>query len=166
MKVELSMSAIEKELLAVSKIRKKTPGEDHQKYLTRLMKAVSKISDSDWEQLSSDAQDWNNGAAENHKAGAKLENFSDYDGPEIEEPEKEPEDAPPPKEKPRKRKTSACHTIKIFVIKKPSITVEELGKKLENAGLKVSNVTISTLRSDVRDTLRVLNELGVGEFTL
>jgi len=162
------MSEIEKELLAVSKVKKKTPGEDHQKYLTRLMKAVSKVSDDDWEQLSEEAKGWNNGAAELHKAGAKLENFPDYDGPEIEaEEEKAPEEeAPPPKRAPKARKTSACHTIKTLVAKKPSITVDDLSEKLKSSGMKVSDVTIATLRSDTRDTLRVLNELGIGEFKL
>lgn len=164
------MSEIEKELLAVSKIKKKVPGEDHQKYLTRLMKAVSKIKDDDWEQLSEEAQNWNNAAAEAHKGGHKLENFPDYEGPEIEPDEEiketEEEEAPPPRNPPKTRKASACHTIKTLVAKKPSMSVEEISEKLKSTGMKVTNVTISTLRSDTRDTLRVLNELGIGEFKL
>lgn len=163
------MSEIEKELLAVGKIKKKIPGEDHQKYLTRLMKAVSKVSNDVWEQLSTEAQDWNNDAAEAFKAGGSIENFPDYEGPEIEArpiKEEDEEAPPPPRNPPKTRKSSACHTIKTLVAKKPSISVEELSEKLKAQGYKVTGVTISSLRSDTRDTLRVLNELGIGEFSL
>lgn len=163
------MSAIEKELLAVSKAKKKVPGEDHQKYLTRLMRAVSKISNDDWEGLSSEAQEWNNGAAESHKGGRKLDNFPDYKGPEIEDDVKAVEEDEAPPVAPRNvkpRRTSACHTIKTLVAKKPTISVDDLSQKLKAQNMKVSDVTIATLRSDMRDSLRVLNELGIGEFKL
>ena len=56
--------------------------------------------------------------------------------------------------------------IKKIVVKNPTITVTDLSEKLKADGLKVSDVTIATLRSDLRDTLRVLNELKLGNFTL
>lgn len=160
------MSEIEKELLAVSKCKKKAPGEDHQKYLTRLMRLVSKVNNDDWESISPAAQDWNNDAAQACKEGTKLANFPDYEGPEIEEDEAPKEEAPPPKRAVKQRKSSACHVIKTLVVKKPTITVQEIADKLKSNEMKVSNVTIATLRSDTRDTLRVVNELGIGEFKL
>lgn len=162
-------SAIEVELLKASKCPKKKPGEDLQKYLTRLMRAVYKLNEDDWEELTEEAKGWYNDAAENAKGGRKLGNFPDYDGPEIEEEpeeEKEEEVAPPPKAQTKPRKTSACHVIKTLVAKKPDISVEAISEKLKASDMKVSNVTIATLRSDTRDTLRVLNELGIGEFKL
>lgn len=99
-------------------------------------------------------------AKQNGKAKGKPE-------PEVEdEPEVEKTELRPPTKSHPGRKVSACHTIKKLVVKKPSITVAELAEKLKASGLKVSDVTIATLRSDLRDTLRVLNEVGKGEFVL
>lgn len=180
-------SKIEQELLKAGNLKPKKKTEDLQKYLTKMMLTVAKLPDAEWEGLSNEAQEWVNGAAKAHKsnktAGAaigdegyvELVDFPDYE--EIEEPEQEeevPEAKPEPKAKPKAadsapqayKKVSACHTIKKIVAKKPKITVAELSEKLKEDGLKVSDVTIATLRSDVRDTLRVLNELRLGEFVL
>jgi hypothetical protein len=178
-------SAIEKELCEAAVVKEKK-NEDRQKYLSRLMRAVSKLPDPEWEALSKEAQDWNNGAAEAHKAGDELEDFPDYEEVELDEEEAVEEVAPKTEAKkavakPDKaakstgnrtsepsgtRKVSACHTIKKIVVKNPTITVAQLSEQLKEAGLKVSEVTIATLRSDLRDTLRVLNEVGVGKFSL
>jgi hypothetical protein len=188
-----SVSAIEQELLEATVLKLKRK-EERQAYLTRLMLATAKLPDPEWEQLSTEAQEWTNGAAEAHKAGAALEDFPDYEEPEDEEVDEEAEEEEAEEEKapvaakgngmkakPEKqvaspkiqpaqqagvRKVSACHTIKKMVVKKPTITVSEIAEQLKESGLKVSDVTIATLRSDLRDTLRVLNELKIGEFVL
>lgn len=178
------MSKIEQELLEATGLKAKK-NEDRQVYLVRLMRAVAKLEDSVWEGLSTEAQEWNNGAAENHKAGAAVDDFPDAELAEeapVADEEVNEEAAPPtPKaaaKKPEKvkeaakptngsgRKVSACHTIKKMVAKNPTITVADIASQLQESGLKVSDVTIATLRSDLRDTLRVLNELGIGKFTL
>lgn len=183
-------SKIEQELLAATGVKPKK-NEDQQAYLTRLMRAVAKLKDPEWEGLSTDAQEWNNGAAEAHKAGDEIADFPDYaaidDNPPVdEEVDEEEEVVPPPvvkaKDKEKKpiekpapkpavvagtgRKVSACHMIKKMVVKDPTITVAQLSENLKSDGLKVSDVTIATLRSDLRDTLRVLNELNIAKFTL
>ena len=176
---ENMVSAIENELLKVSTLKPKK-NEDRQKYLTRVMLAVAKLPDPDWEALSKEAQDWTNNQAQAHKRKGELEDFPDYE--EVaeeeqvdEEVDEEQEEAPKPKpkaEKPVKekeyapRKISACHMIKKIVVKDPKISVADLSEQLKNDGLKVSDVTIATLRSDLRDTLRVMNELGLGSFSL
>lgn len=162
-----SRSEIENELLAATKLKLKA-GEDRQEQLKKIMRAVYKLSSEDWEALTSEAQEWYNGAAENNKAGAKFDEFVDM--PEI-KVEEEPEEAPPAKTVNTNnvrvgRKSSACHVIKMFVIKDPKITIPDLSAKLKTKGLKVSDLTVSSLRSDVRDTLRVLNELELGNFEL
>lgn len=182
------VSQIEQDLLAATKLPEKK-NEPQQKYLTRLMLATTKLPDVDWEGLSTEAQEWVNSGAEAHKAKDALEDFPDYEEVEDEpadeeaddeadeevEEEKAPVEAKPKKEEkpvkesyasPAPRKVSACHMIKKIVVKKPKITVAELSEKLKADGLKVSDVTIATLRSDLRDTLRVLNELKMGEFVL
>lgn len=189
-------SAIEQELLQVTALKPKK-NEDRQKYLTRLMLAVTKLSDPDWEGLTKDAQEWTNGGAEAHKAGSEVEDFEDFveeaEDEEVDEEQVEGVEKPQPvkaktngngvaktksnghKEEVKEikkspsvapRKVSACHMIKKIVVKKPTITVAELSEQLKQDGLKVSDVTIATLRSDLRDTLRVLNELGIAEFVL
>lgn len=159
-------SEIEKELLSATKMKSKKD-EDRQSYLVRLMRSGAKLADADWEALSSEAQDWNNGAAESHKGGRKIDDFPDL--PEVdEEPEEVVEEKIPEKPKAERvgRKSSACHVIKTMVVRKPSISVAELIEKLKGKSLKISDVTVATIRSDTRDTLRVLNELELGTFHL
>lgn len=163
------MSAIEKELLGATKLKAKK-GEDRQVYLKRLMKAVYALKDPEWEALSTEAQDWQNGAAEQNKAGATIPDFPDLEvvdeTDEEEAPPPKPEKKAPAKAASPQRKASACHTIKTLVVKNPKISVADLEAQLKDLDLKVSNVTIATLRSDMRDTLRVMNEVGVGQFEL
>ena len=181
-------SKTENELLKVAGLKPKK-GEERQAYLIRLLKAVSdpkKVTDDIWEGLTKESQDWTNAAAEEYKAGRPVEDFTDYeeeddDPPVDEEVNEEEEEAPPPvktkakkEEKPKAaksesaptRKVSACHMIKKIVVKDPKITVADLSAQLKEQGLKVSDVTISTLRSDLRDTLRVMNELKMCAFEL
>lgn len=183
-------SKIEQELQTATKIAQKK-NEDPQKYLTRLALAVTKLKDPEWEALSSEGQEWVNGAAEVIKSNkttsavlgdknyVELEDFPDFEEVHDEQvddsshPDDEEEAPAPKKPEPKKnevhvapRKQSACHMIKKIVVKKPKITVAELSEKLKADGLKVSDVTIATLRSDLRDTLRVMNELNLGKFEL
>lgn len=182
-------SKIEQELLEAVKPFPEKKKEERQAYLVRLMRAAAKVKDSVWEGFTSEAQDWVNGGAEAFKAGDALEDFPDYEEVEEEQSEDEEvdeeaeEEKPEPvKAKPEKkqeakpvkepktvvapRKMSACHMIKKMVVKDPKISVEDLSKQLKDQGLKVSDVTIATLRSDLRDTLRVMNELKLGTFVL
>ena len=189
------MSKIETELLEATGLKEKKT-EKRQDYLGRLCRSVAKVPDEVWEGLSTAAQNWNNAAAERLKDGGNIVDFSDVKvatkpvekvDEEVDEEIDEEETSAPVATKPAKpekaakpekekvvlthtpgtpRKVSACHTIKKMVVKKPQITVAELSEKLKAAGLKVSDVTIATLRSDLRDTLRVLNELNIGSFTL
>jgi hypothetical protein len=64
------------------------------------------------------------------------------------------------------KKVSACHIVKKVVMRRPTISVNEILDKLKENNLKVTPVTVATLRSSIRDTLRVLNEEGVGKFQL
>lgn len=187
------MSQIEEELINATGLTAREK-EDRQKYLSRMMRAVTKLPDDDWADLSNDAQTWTNDAATAHKEGKSIPEFPDLDDVEdqedlddeveqediddqVEEESVDPEtgeieDAPEKEEqtaKPKRsggKRHSACHTIKMMVIKKPSITVKELSDKLKTKDLKVSDVTIATIRSDTRDTLRVLNEVGGGHYKL
>lgn len=183
----MAESKIEAELLEATGLKPKK-NENRQEYLARLCRAGAKLPDDVWEGVTKPSQDWNNDAAVSLKEGKSIADFSDTDEDTVgEEVDEEEADEPAPKAKKAKangqkeaksekeklpphpasvRKVSACHTIKKMVVKKPTITVAELSEKLKEDGLKVSDVTIATLRSDCRDTLRVLNEVGAGNFTL
>lgn len=162
------MSKIEQELVAATNFKTKKD-ESRQAYLKRLMRTVSKLNDDGWAELSGDAQDWNNDAAQSAKDGKSINDFPDADTDvDISEEAAEEEVVPAKKDKePRvTKRTSACHVIKMMVVKKPSISVQDLSAKLKAKNLKVSDVTVATIRSDTRDTLRVLNELDLGTFHL
>lgn len=209
-------SKIEAELLGAVGDFEEKKNEDRQDYLERLMKAVSKVKDPVWETLSTEAQNWNNAAAQSYKDEYELDDFPDLEEEArssrvspVEEtslaPE-EPADAPAEKElvhagehvnghrqsskvsghatrgrpkkklvlresaefsvNPNSKKISPCNIIKRMVVRKPSATVQEIKQKLDEHGLRVTDITISTLRSSTRDTLRVVNEEGAGHFEL
>jgi hypothetical protein len=103
-------------------------------------------------------------------AKAKVEK-----APKEEESEEEAELEPEVKQvKPKKtkavvrssRKAGACYMIKKFIVQQPNISVLDLSGKLLEDGIKVSDITIATLRSSTRETLRVLNELELGNFEM
>ena len=83
----MSESKIENELLEVAKLKSKN-NEERQAYLSRLMRAVAKVSDGVWNELSTEAQDWNNNAAQAVQNGTDIQEFPDM---EVEDEELEKE---------------------------------------------------------------------------
>ena len=164
----MAESKVEVEILETVKLKSKR-GEQRQAYLERVMTAVTKLDDKEWEMLSTAAQDWTNAAATSVKEDRDIADFSGFDTEEVvEESVEEAAAEPAPARKTRgqaknngTRKVSACHKIKTIVVKNPKITVDALSQKLKDIDLKVSDVTIATIRSDTRDTLRVLNDAGM-----
>lgn len=72
------MSKIQDELCKVADVAPKR-GEDRQEFLKRLLKAVNKLSDADFDKLSEEAGDWANAAADAINAKKdKLPDFPDY----------------------------------------------------------------------------------------
>jgi len=76
--------------------------------------------------------------------------------------------APPPKKAakagaaPAKKGTSMRRALKMIVIKKPKIATEDLIDALEKKGYKSpSKLTVTSIRADTRDTIKVLNEAGL-----
>jgi hypothetical protein len=168
----MKISKIEQELLEATAV-KLPKGNDRQKRLVKIMLAAANLPDEKWEGLTKPAQDWTNDNAEAYKAKEDVADFPDFEGGEPEEEAGEEDQEPAKAKEPpaRKkeyapRKVSACHMVKKIVVKNPTISITDLCDQLKGEGLKVSEVTIATLRSDVRDTLRVLNELDLGSFAL
>ena len=185
----MMVSKLEEELVGVSCIKPQKKTEDRQDYLIRLMKKVASIPDPEWNDLSQEAKDWNDEAAKSYNEGTDIIDFTDYD--EVEEPEpveeeevedekviefeaeyelsdelvvKEPK--PPKTEIRGKGKMTACNQVELMVIRKPWVTATEIIEELGRQGVKVTPVTVSTLRSTVRRLLRLLNHEGLGNFQM
>ena len=205
------MSAMEKALLKATGAKPQKGGEDRQKFLLRLMLAVQKLPDEDWESLAQidGAQDWFNAATDadnaekpvsdfpDVKAAAEADAEEDEDQGEQENEDDQEEDemaktakkAKPPakgasakkgaaakpvkaaakeadgKKKPAatpKKGTSMRRALKLTIVKRPKITADELVDALQKMGYKVpSRLTVNTMRSEMRDAIRVLNEAGL-----
>ena len=57
---------------------------------------------------------------------------------------------------------SMRRTLKMIVIKRPKMPVDELIEALEKKGFKSpSKLTVTSIRSDTRDTMKVLNDAGL-----
>lgn len=62
---------------------------------------------------------------------------------------------------------SMRRALKMIVIKKPKLAVDDLIEQLEKKGYKTpSKLTVTSIRSDTRDTIRVLNDAGVTQIEL
>jgi hypothetical protein len=62
---------------------------------------------------------------------------------------------------------SMRRALKRMVVKKPSRSVDELIEALEKAGYKSpSRLTVTTIRADTRDTIKVLNEAGITDIAV
>lgn len=84
-------------------------------------------------------------------------------------------DRPAPKKQAESRKvaaggkkpTSMRRTLKMIVIKKPKMPVDELIEALEKKGFKSpSKLTVTSIRADTRDTIKVLNEASITQIDL
>ena len=213
------MSALEKALLKATAAKPQKSGEDRQKFLLRIMLAVQKLPDEDWESLAAieGAQDWFNAATDADNAEKPVPDFpdaeadaeadaeededqgeqEDEDNQEEDEMAKTAKKAKPPakgasakkepaakpakaaakgadakkpakdaeKKKPAaapKKGLSMRRTLKMIVIKTPKMPVDELIALLEKKGYKSpSKLTVTSIRSDTRDTMKVLNEAGL-----
>lgn len=191
-------SAVEKEILKAVKLK---AGDNSQAFLKKIAKACQDLSDSAWDKLSEDAQEWANTAA---TAIINKEEIPDFDGnlpssdededdkpakkkpapkgksksksddeeeeadEDEEEADEDDEDDKPAKKKPKavsresapaQRGSGVKNKIKDLIIDTPSISVEDLVKKLgKNA--QVSKVTVSNIRAEFRHSLKRLEERG------
>lgn len=72
--------------------------------------------------------------------------------------------AAPAKKSPPTRASggSLHHTLKMIIVKKPQTSIDDLIKAAEKAGFPgPSRLTVATIRSDTRNTLKVMNEAGL-----
>jgi hypothetical protein len=169
---------IEAELNKVLKVKRKK-GEDEQLYLARMVTTVQHLSEEAWETLSIPAQRWCNSAAKAFDAKQDIKGFDDDEEEEVQQPksngkgkaakaeakaaksEAKAETVKAAKPAKAPKKVSMSKTLKGLVIENPSFTVEELSKALNKAGFEgFQQSTVVTCRTDLRDTLRYLQDHG------
>lgn len=104
----MSMSKIEKEILKATGEAAQKRKEDGDAYRTRLVKAMHKLDDDEWEELSEQAQEWFNDAAEANNDKKQLPDFpGDAAGKKGKKEEKEEKIAPRKKKAGKKGKKDA-----------------------------------------------------------
>jgi hypothetical protein len=176
---------LEQEFLKATKV-KHQDGESRDDYLDRILDEVANLDDAAWRALSKNAQDWYNiaqDACNNDQDPPDFPDAEEGDGVveettdvakvvELKKPTKpapkpapkvaKPAPKPAPKvAKPNGLGNSAQTLIKQTMIKKPRSTTEELAEMLTTKGVKASNLTVSTIRSDFRHSIKVLQAVGM-----
>jgi hypothetical protein len=92
-------SKIEKELIAVTKVKRKESMSD-QDYYKAICTKIEGIDDDDWEGLSSKAQDWYNDAVASINKGKKIKPFPDVGAVDADDDDDDADEAPKKKKKP------------------------------------------------------------------
>lgn len=143
--------SIEAELRSVTR-ENESNAKNRTDYLVRVAKAIGELPDSKYNKLSKSARDWADDASKALNNRKRLPEFSEYD--------------PKPKVNgvhyQAKRKwgdASPVRKIKVMLLDDPLLTTDEVLDKLKNElgpRFKMSRHTINTVRSDTRDSYRVL----------
>jgi septal ring-binding cell division protein DamX len=180
------MTPIETELNTALKLKQKK-GENHQLYLSRIITTIQSIPEDTWEALSVPAQRWANVATRAYEAKTDIPGFEEDEIAAAANGAKAPKAgakaapkaaaktaapakpaattaakaAAKPAAKTAAKAVSMCHTIKQLVVKNPEMPVPDLAAKLTSMGFEKPNaVTIMTVRSDTRNTIKVLQDGG------
>jgi hypothetical protein len=161
---------IEAELVKATGIKPKD-GEDRQKYLVRVVEKLHTLDDDAFYALSKPTQKWANNAVEAHDADQPIADFAapnGKDGKHTTTKEKPVTKKAPAKDKPKEKKgiTTAVRgdgikdRIKALVWKNPSVGVDDLMEKLAKNGPTPSRLTVSSIRSEFRHSLKWLVRNG------
>jgi hypothetical protein len=170
------MHAIEKALQDATKIKHKAGGknpEPRQDYLKKLVVAAADgMPEDEWNKLSPEAQLWVNTAATAYKGNEEIPDFPPVDPAAPAAPAAQSATGKPKVAKPAKasngdddasgtrRLGGASGIIKLMMLENPNISAADIKAGLEAQGAKVSDLTITTVRSDFRQTLKFLKEEG------
>jgi hypothetical protein len=165
-------SEVEKELLNATGL-KANEGGSRADFLEALIVAVNKLSDAAWHKLSDPAQAWANNASRALDNGKDIPEFNAQgketapfakkaERPKVEKKAKKTkaEKKSKPKASPQKP-VGAQMLIKQFVLAQPNITTDELLEKLAKKGFKPTKIAVSTIRTGMRQTLKIIKESGV-----
>lgn len=159
--------ALEKELSKATRIRARA-NQPRQEFLSQLVEAVAGLDNDGWGSLSEPAQQWYNDNATLRKNDEKA---AVLDFPE-EAPAAPQEAAPAPVKEPRApapaagsngsegKRVGAQVVIKQILMRDPKSTIEQIEEQLTAQGYKTSRVTVSTIRTDFRASLKMLKEAG------
>ena len=148
-----------------------SPKETGQKYMQRIVTAISKVADDIWEGLPEAATDWYNAGAKALKAGKKIELPEGYEEPEeVAEasprastrkaaPKKANGDGTRKERAPRARKEGyTMRDLRRAVVKDPKITVDELIKEAEAANATFSRSSVNLALQTTRTVIELARE--------
>ncbi len=182
----MTASAIETEFQTIYKVRQARK-ENRQDYFDRLITEVNKTSDDDWERLTPDAQRWFNLAVKAWDVEKEVPDFPDVEtessddadeGPEDEETGEDERMATTAKKRaaPAKKRAAAPAAkkpvtngngklplsggviLKRALLRNMRATDKDLVEALKKKDFKLSPVRISLIRSEFRQTMRMLQE--------
>lgn len=171
------MNSVEKALQKATGV-KCPAGIARKDYLRKLVEAAAdQLPDDAWNALSPEAQLWVNTAATAYKANEEIADFPPDEPAAAAAPAKAPRAAPvrkaaaaaaqeeaapqaPAPAAPARKPASSGVLIKQFMLVDPNISVKDLKDKLTELGANPSDLTITTVRSDFRQTLKFLKEAG------
>lgn len=171
------MSKVEAELLKVTKTKKKTSKESTQDYLVRVLTNIQKLDDGEEEEEEEEDDDGEEEEEEEEEeTTSKKKSAKKDDKKPSKKDEKKPAkkddkksekkaDAKKDDKKPASggggRKSGVTTHIKKIMLKQPGIDKEDLIAELEKKGHgPVSDMTVSTVRADFRQSLQVMFDEG------
>lgn len=141
------LNPVERELQKATGVKPKD-NDKRQDYLRTLFIAADDMSQEAWDRLSDPAQLYVNRMSKSYKNGKP---YPDFPAPEPDRPII----TKPVHEEPEKRAGKPV-TLRLreLVVKHPNLTLAEARKKLGDIG-KISQLSINTIYSDTRVTLRL-----------
>ncbi len=143
-----------------SKFAPQHPKEDAQKFLARITTAIGEMADAAFDELSGDAQEWYNAAAEALNSKGAVTPPEGYEPPP---PAKAAKAAPASKKgppAPARKPGSVTTAYRKAVLSNPTADLATIRADLEKLGVEIRASTLSTIRSDVLATVAVAKEVG------
>jgi len=158
---ETDLEAELREITALS--RKPEETDDH--WLTRIVRSVDKLAESQWDNLSNGAQNWANKASKALDAKQSIPRLPGMKPA----PAAEPAQAVAPKPAPRKggnvvgkggKSRGVFTAIKKVLVEDPNMTAIDIYNKLAAQGIITTPGTCGGVAADFRHSLTVLKEAG------
>ena len=160
----VASNVMEKELQEITGVKKRSK-EGKQKYLLRLLNAISDLPDDRWDDVSPEAQKWCNLGMKSLKKEEEIPDFSDEQVSSTGEDETEAKPVGKPTKKGIKGSVPATVGIKTrikeMLIDNPKVRSTAIYDMLYKEGLRPSHHTVTGMRSEFRHTMRVLKSRGL-----
>jgi hypothetical protein len=142
-------------------------GETDESFLLRLLKIIVTLPDSDWNNLSAEAQEWTNEAAEarNFQPPLPLPICPGFKDSIVSDQVITPSIQKPPTVlknnlKPLKKKKGALHAIRETILLHPDWSNNQVYQHVKQTWPETRPETVAVNGSDIRHTLALAKQLG------